>query len=184
MRATFCSVVLAAALAPSSALAGTGNGQADRQSLPPPGEPVTTLVEGPTPVSPADVPAGGVAFRPPAKSFGTADCGACIVQCWGATTRSGSSDWSGHAYIYQHLVWCGNGAIVTYGQVSQSYEQAGWYVITATYGPWWSGGCLGCSNLQASGYILWDWRTPLVNVHSSGTSWLNTTVWAYGGVSF
>jgi hypothetical protein len=183
MRAIFCSVVLAAVLAAPSALAGNGNGQPDKQALPPPAETVTTLVSGPTPVSPADVPGGGTAFKPPAKSYGT-DCGACIVQCWGATTRSGSSDWSGHAYIYQYLVWCGNGAVITYGQASQSYEQAGWYVLSAAYGPWWSGGCIGCSSLRASGYILWDWRTPLVSVHSSGTSWLNTTVWAWGGVSF
>src|SRR2546425_651384 len=78
----------------------------------------------------------------------------------------------------------GNGAVITYATVWQSYDQAGWYTLTNAYGPWWSGGCAGCANVRASGYILWNWKAALVNVSHSGTTSLDTTMWAYGGVSF
>ena len=175
-----------AVLAASPALAGTGPGQ--EKKAPPSGVSVTTLVSGPTPVAAPDVPQGGIALGSAGggagKGAGTTSCGACIVTCWSGVARAGSADWSGHAWIFQHLYWCGNGAVVTYATVWQTYEQDGWYYINGAYGPWWSGGCTGCSNLRASGYILWDWRTPIVPVHTTGTSYLNSTMWAYGGVSF
>lgn len=176
----------AAVLAASPALAGNGPGQ-EKKAPPFAGAPSTTLVSGPTPIAAADIPAAAIAVGGgvgAVKGAGTTSCGACIPTCWSAVARSGSADWSGHAWIFQYLYWCGNGAVVTYGAVSQSYEQDGWYYINGAYGPWWSGGCTGCSNLRASGYILWDWRTPLISVHTAGTSWLSSTMWAYGGVSF
>ena len=174
-----CAVPIAAAAAPAAAA---------------PTEPspsVTTIVDEPTPISPLLLPKGGLGTFPTKLSGpvvgrpgdSTLDCGACILTCWGATARNGSGDWSGHAYIYHHVTWCGNGAQVIYGTASQSYDQAGWYNINSGYGPWWSGGCVGCGSLTVTGYILWTWSTPLVNVHSSGTSYLNTTLYAYGGIS-
>ena len=109
----------------------------------------------------------------------TADCGACIVSCWGATWRGGFNDLSGHAYIYQHDTWCGNGAAVTYAQASQTYDQSGWFSISGTYGPWWSGGCTGCSYIMASGYMTWAEYVPHLFT-STGTTWLNVAMYAYG----
>jgi hypothetical protein len=189
MRYALLIATVAAALAAPAALAGNGPGQ-EKKAQSRPAEVAPTLVSGPTPIAPADVPGGGIGTGAEAFSGGGNEpalspaCGACIETCWSGVARAGSADWSGHAYIYQHLYWCGNGAVVTYATVWQSYEQDGWYYINAAYGPWWSGGCAGCSNVRASGYIMWDWRTPIISVHTTGTSWLNSTMWAWGGVSF
>ncbi len=183
--------LVAALVVATSAFAGNGNGGGqDKKALPPLGEPVTTLVSGPTPIAPSEVPGAGIGsittggFGDATAAATTPSCGACIVTCWAATARNGPDDWSGHIYIYQHLYWCGNGAAITYATVWQSYEQAGWYTLTNAYGPWWSGGCAGCANVRASGYILWNWKAALVNVSHSGTTNLDTTMWAWGGVSF
>ena len=76
------------------------------------------------------------------------------------------------------------GAAITYGSAWQSYDQSGWYTLSSTYGPWFSGGCVGCYTLRASGYILWGWHSALVNVSHSGSSHLDSTMYAYGGLSF
>ena len=179
-----------AALAAPPALAGAGkgggpgggNGQGGRTDTPVAIAP--TVVSGPTRLAPRDYPAGADGAQAvDGAASPSGDCGACIVTCWAAATRAGSGGWSGHVYIYQHLTWCGNGAIVTYGSVWQSYEQSGWYVISGDGGPWWSGGCLGCGSLQATGYVLWNWTAPLIDVNHSGTTYLNSTMYAYGGVS-
>ena len=53
--------LVAALVAATSALAGNGNGGGqDKKALPPLGEPVTTLVSGPTPIAPGEVPGGGI----------------------------------------------------------------------------------------------------------------------------
>lgn len=196
MRYALLVATVAAALVASPAFAGpafagngngnggSGNGQ-DKKAAP--SESQTTLVSGPTPIDPASIPsepAGAAVAAPTGALSTTASCGACIVTCWYATARSGPSDWSGHVYIYQHLTWCGNGAVVTYGSVWQSYDQSGWYTLSSAYGPWWSGGCIGCYTLSASGYILWQWHSALVNVSHSGSSHLDSTMYAYGGLTF
>src|SRR5438105_2248845 len=186
MRYALVLVTLAAALAAPAAFAGNGNGNGqDKKALPPLGQPETTIVSGPTVLAPSELPAGAdTAIASNKGAVAAASCGACIVTCWGATARSGASDWSGSISIYQHLTWCGNGAVVTYGSVWQSYDQNGWYTLSSAYGPWWSGGCIGCSSLRASGYILWSWHSALINVAHSGSSHLDSTVWAYGAVTF
>ena len=170
---------LAALVAATSALAAPPAGEA----LPAGDGPA--LVSGPTQIAPSEVPGLGVGpVRGAGAVKGTAGFGGAVVNCWAGTARSGSSDWSGHIYIYQHLYWCGNGVVVTYATASQTYEQAGWYTLTNYFGPWWSGGCAGCAYQRVSGYILWNWRTALINVSHSGTTNLDTTMWAYGGVTF
>jgi hypothetical protein len=180
-------VVLAiAALSVPTALAGTGKGGGNggRAESAPVAVP-PAVVSGPTRLAPRDYPAGADGTAPDSDGVASpnGDCGACIVTCWTAATRAGSGGWSGHVYIYQHLTWCGNGAVVTYGSVWQSYEQVGWYEIGGEFGPWWSGGCLGCASLSSSGYILWNWTAPVIDVNHSGTTYLNSTMYAYGGVS-
>ena len=173
--------VLLAILVPAAAAAPTPAPQQQTQPSPS----VTSVVSGPTRVKPdtiAGLPGTNVATVG-GMSTVTGSCGACINSCWSMTTRSGPSDISGSVYIYQHLYWCGNGAIITYGAVSQSYSQSGSYHLDGAYGPWWSGGCLGCSRLRASGYILWSWSAPLVSIPNTGTSHLDTTVYAFGDFS-
>jgi hypothetical protein len=189
MRYALLVATVAAALVASPAFAGTGNGGNGQDKKAPggPSDSQTTLVSGPTPVDPANIPAeaaGGSLVARTGALPATDSCGTCINTCWYATSRSGPSDWSGHVYIYQHLTWCGNGAAVTYGSVWQSYDQSGWYTLSSAYGPWWSGGCIGCYTLRASGYILWQWHSALVNVAHSGSSHLDSTMYAYGGLTF
>lgn len=180
LAAALAAAALVPAAAASAAAAGNPHGQAQ------PSASVTTLVSGPTPIKAKDIPDGLATLRSGglASASAAGDCGACLVYCWGATTRSGPSDWSGAVFIYQHLYWCGNGIRVTYGSAWQSYSQSGSYRLDQTYGPWWSGGCIGCSSLRASGYILWNWNAPLVSIPQSGTSHLDTTMYAYGVLSY
>jgi hypothetical protein len=176
--------IVASALIPAAAAAAASAGNPHGQTQP--SASVTALVSGPTPIK-----AGAIPDAPSSLKLGIAgtavsagDCGACIQTCWGATTRSGPSDWSGSVFIYQHLYWCGNGVRVTYGSVWQSYSQSGSYRLDQTYGPWWSGGCIGCPSLRASGYILWNWNAPLISIPQSGTSHLDTTMYAYGVLAY
>jgi hypothetical protein len=147
---------------------------------------VTVVVDGPTKVgSNANaVPAGGPVAPAATAAASPADCGACITSCWNATVRSGPSDWSGHVYIIHSLGWCGNGAWITAAGMSQRYEQAGWYQLSGTYGPWWSGGCIGCSSISAYGYITWNWSMQLTGISHSGTTVLNPTMYAWGGLGY
>jgi len=108
-------------------------------------------------------------------------CGACINTCWSVVGRNGPSDWSGHAYIYDHLNWCGNGAVVTYATSWQSYDQQGFFHIGSTYGPWWSGGGAGSSYVRSTGYMLWTEDIPIIGLAHNGTTWLSVTGYAYGG---
>lgn len=185
-------VLLAVAVA---ALAIVSNAGAKNSPAPSPSPSIETVVDAPTPLAPAQVPAGGIGEFPGTTSRGavapsglataaSGGCGACIVTCWGATTRAGSDDWSGHAWIYHHLSWCGNGAVITYAYLGQTYDQAGWYSISGTYGPWWVGGCVGCSSIAGYGYIMWNWTAPLIGVSHSGTSNLTSTMYAWGGLTF
>ena len=187
MRYALLIATLAAALVASPAFAGNGNGQ-DKKAPSPSDDSQPTLVSGPTPVDPDSVSAGAAATGAVVAHTGTLPtangCGACINTCWYATSRSGPGDWSGHVYIYQHLTWCGNGAAITYGSAWQSYDQYGWYTLSSAYGPWFSGGCLGCYTLRVSGYILWGWHSALVNISHSGSSHLDSTMYAYGALTF
>ncbi|HET8527694.1 MAG TPA: hypothetical protein VFL60_02195 [Gaiellaceae bacterium] len=110
-------------------------------------------------------------------------CGACINTCWSVTGRNGPSDWSGHAYLYTHVNWCGNGAQVTYAAAWPTYDQTGWFRIGNTYGPWFSGGCLGCGSIRTSAYMLWTESIPVLGIDHNGTTWLNIDLTAYGASS-
>lgn len=154
---------------------------------------VPALVQAPQQISVLQLPdvkrTGGIEIgtRPGAATHGGAgggatplDCGACITTCWSVVGRNGPSDWSGHAYIYNHLSWCGNGAQVTYATTWQTYDQYGWYHVGTTYGPWWSGGCIGCGSISSSGYMFWTESIPLIGMSHNGTTWLTVNAYAYG----
>lgn len=180
VRKILVALLLASALA--AAPAASARNPHD-QTQPSPS--VTTLVDPPTPIAPWAIPDIGLTAG--SISSGTtsaADCGACINTCWAATTRSGPSDWSGYVFIFQHLYFCGNGAQITYASVWQSYDQSGWYHLDSAYGPWWSGGCVGCGSIRASGYILWSWASALIGFNGGGSSPLNSTMYAYGSVVY
>jgi hypothetical protein len=178
-------VVASAVVALSAGAVPAWAGNPHDQTQPSPS--VSSIVSPPTVVKQADAPkpvagaitAGGAAGAATASG----GCGVCLTQCWDATSRSGPSDWSGSVFIYQHLHWCGNGYVVSYATVWQSYSQSGSYRLDSAYGPWWSGGCIGCYTLRTSGYILWSWSAPLVSLPSSGTSHLDSTMYAYGIVT-
>lgn len=185
MRKVLFTAVLAALVAVPAAVAAPGDSAAPVDAV--------VQVEATHPVSLLQLPdakkSGGVEIGvrpshtgPKGGASADASCGTCIVDCWGATWRVGPSDLSGHAYIYQHDYWCGNGSWVTYAQSSQTYDQSGWFQIGSTYGPWWSGGCIGCSYISASGYMTWSETIPNVFTNT-GTSWLTVAMYAYGSSS-
>ncbi|HZT45625.1 MAG TPA: hypothetical protein VFA24_05535 [Gaiellaceae bacterium] len=175
-------IAVAAALA-ATALAGPAAAAPPAQAQPSPS--TSSLLAPPVAVPRGLVPAPGQGSLTAGslKPAAAGSCGACLTTCWSATSWSGPSDWSGSVHIYQHISWCGNGAQVTYATVSQSYSQSGSYRLDSAYGPWWSGGCIGCATLRASGYILWSWSPPLISIPQSGTSHLDTTVYAYGNAT-
>jgi hypothetical protein len=212
MRQRVCLLAALAAVSASAGAASTSAspppdlGKPDPTGMPAPSLTVTSvLVEAPHRIPIAEVPGLGAPAKPGMIRLGdlytvthpdslrrpssihrlarTRDCGACINSCWAGTTRTGPSDWSGHAWIYHHFTWCGNGAWITYGSAWQSIDQYGWYTIDGQWGPWWSGGCLGCSNLQVQGYITWHNTIPLIGFNQSGTTWLTTTLWAWGSIN-
>src|SRR3989442_1170848 len=90
--------LVAALVVATAALAGNGDGGGQgKKALPPGGDPVTTLVRGPTPIAPSDVPEGGIGSITSGGAVGTGAattpaCGACIVTCWAGTARNGPSD--------------------------------------------------------------------------------------------
>jgi hypothetical protein len=181
-----CAVVGAiAALAAAGTAPAAWAGNPHDQTQPSPS--VSSIVSPPTIVkqhgAQSDRGGGPAITAGTAGAAASGGCGVCLTQCWDATSRSGPSDWSGSVFIYQHLHWCGNGYVVSYATVWQSYSQSGSYRLDSTYGPWWSGGCIGCYTLRTSGYILWNWQAPLISLPTSGTSHLDSTMYAYGIVT-
>jgi hypothetical protein len=182
----WCAVVGATVALAAAGAAPAWAGNPHDQTQPSPS--VSSIVSPPTIVKQGrgqePAPGAGAISAGTAGATATSGgCGVCLTQCWDATTRSGPSDWSGSVFIYQHLHWCGNGYVVSYATVWQSYSQSGSYRLDSAYGPWWSGGCIGCYTLRASGYILWSWSSPLISLPSSGTSHLDSTMYAYGIVT-
>ena len=190
MRKVLFTILLAAVVAVPAASAKPS------EPAPEPATPAVApvLVEAPHAISVLELPdvgrTGGIetGTRPGTAKHGGAagtvdplSCGACITTCWGVTGRNGPSDWSGHAYIYDHLNWCGNGAVVTYATSWQSYDQQGFFHIGSTYGPWWSGGGAGSSYVRSTGYMLWTEDIPIIGLAHNGTTWLSVTGYAYGG---
>lgn len=170
------SIIVIAVTAASLAVAGAAQAKPPAQPEPTHAT-TTTVVSGPTPVSPLTVPGGGL---------GAAGCAyQCFVECWTGQTRSGVSDWSGWALVKQSVEWCGDGYNLTYTSGSQDYDQGGFYHITSTAFLGWTGGCWGCGSRTLSGYIFWDWNPPpwMWLYSQSGTSHLDTTVYAWGGIS-
>ena len=111
----------------------------------------------------------GAVARPDAASGG----------CWQAQTRSGASDPTGHAWIYQNIAWCGYFGIITSASLSQTYSQAGFYAITGMFGPYWGTNPVGATQSTAHGYIFWSYDAPWP-FSNNGTSYLNTTVYGTG----
>jgi hypothetical protein len=190
VRKLLVSLVLALALAPAAGAAPPDRTAPDPAQ--PPAE-APTLVEAPHAISILQLPdvkhGGAESGMRPAASTGKhgggavdpLDCGACIVTCWSATGRNGPSDWSGHAYLYNHVSWCGNGSRITYSSSWQSYDQSGWFRVDGGYGPWQSGGCAGCASIAWSGYMTWTESIPLIGLSHNGTTWLTVTLYAWGG---
>ncbi|MES1246686.1 MAG: hypothetical protein ABUS54_03310 [Actinomycetota bacterium] len=178
MRKVLFMVLLALVAVPAASAAGGPRNQTG------PSPSVATVVSGPTRILPGSVTgtitAGSAAG---AAAPAVSGCGVCLTQCFGATVRSGPSDASGHVYIYQHLSWCGNGYTISSAGASQSYDQDGWYQLQAGYGPWFSGGCVGCSSISVAGYILWNWTLQLIGITHTGTTNLSSTMYPWGGVS-
>ena len=179
MRKVLIVLVVALALVPAASAKNPHD-----QTEPSPSVP--TVVSGPARLAPGLVPSVDGTAPAPAGTATTASsgCGACIVQCWGTVTRNGPSDWSGHVWIYHRINWCGNGAQITSVLgAAQSFDQSGWYTLQGQFGPWWTSGCVGCGSLTMAGYMTWSWTAQLIGITHTGTTYLNTTLTAYGGVS-
>jgi hypothetical protein len=113
-------------------------------------------------------------------------CGpySCYLRCYGATTRNGEDGWSGHAYIYHDLSWCGWGAggTIQWAGASQRYDFWGWFSFNYGQGPWWSGGCTeSCGSIRDSGYLVTTWTSPWL-AHTD-TIYLHDTMYADGAIT-
>jgi hypothetical protein len=107
---------------------------------------------------------------------------ASVGGCWSGETRSGQSDVTGSEWIYHDLSWCSLGNMITSASVYQHVSASGYYSINQINGPHWNHGPTGYSSSTVNGSIVWQWHMPFP-LGTSGTSTLNSTIYAQGGLT-
>ena len=111
-------------------------------------------------------------------------CGACIVTCWTATFRSGDNTTTGSYWEYENPVWCGNGSWITYADVTRHWQYVSmWYSADGEAGPWFDGGCVGCSSIHFTIYGYFSWHPPVFPV-SHTTLRLGVWMQSYGSAAY
>ena len=111
-------------------------------------------------------------------------CGVCINTCWTTTYRAGASTSTGDYYENDSPVWCGNGSWITYADVTRHWQSVTmWYSADGDSGPWFDGGCAGCSSIHFSLYGNFSWHPPILPV-SHHFVYLGVWLQAYGAASY
>jgi hypothetical protein len=111
-------------------------------------------------------------------------CGACINTCWTATFRQGGNSSTGSYYENDNPVWCGNGSWITYADISRHWQSVSmWYSADGEAGPWFDGGCVGCTSIHFSLYGNFSWHPPILPV-SHSTVYLGVWLQAYGSAAY
>ena len=132
------------------------------------------------------VPAGSLpgtrSDRPSTSAL--APCGMCINTCWTSTYRAGASTSTGDYFENDSPVWCGNGSWITYADVSRHWQSVTmWYSADGDSGPWFDGGCAGCTSIHFSLYGNFSWHPPILPV-SHHFVYLGVWLQAYGAASY
>jgi hypothetical protein len=112
-------------------------------------------------------------------------CGACINTCWVVNSFHTGSDTSTGSY-WEHAapVWCGNGAWITYLDISRHWQSVSmWYSADGETGPWVDGGCIGCTSIHFTIYGYFTWH-PIVLPPSHSTLRLGVWLQAYGAAAY
>ena len=112
-------------------------------------------------------------------------CGACINTCWTINAlHTGSNTTTGSYWENDQPVWCGNGAWITYSDVSRHWQTVSmWYSADGESGPYYDGGCVGCASIH---FTLWgytSWHPPIGPV-SHTTLRLAAWLQAYGAAAY
>jgi hypothetical protein len=111
-------------------------------------------------------------------------CGACIQTCWTGTFRTGDNTTTGNYWEYENPVWCGNGAWITYADISRHWQYVSmWYSADGEAGPWFDGGCVGCVSIHFTIYGYVSWHPPVWPV-SHTTLRLGVWLQAYGSAGY
>lgn len=112
-------------------------------------------------------------------------CGACINTCWVATGfRAGDDTTTGSYWENSNPVWCGNGAWITYADISRHWQSVSmWYSADGEAGPWFDGGCVGCSSIHFTVYGYFTWHPPFIPA-SHNTARLGIWLQAYGSAAY
>lgn len=111
-------------------------------------------------------------------------CGACINTCWTTTTRTGDDTSTGSYWLYDRPTWCGNGAWITYRNASTHFQTVSmWYSADGQAGPYWDGGCVGCTSTHFTLYGYFTWHPPVLPA-SHSTVRLGVWLQAYGSAAY
>jgi hypothetical protein len=111
-------------------------------------------------------------------------CGLCINTCWVTTFRTGDDTTTGSYWEYDNPVWCGNGSWITYADVSRHWQYVSiWYSADGEAGPWFDGGCVGCTSIHFTLYGYFSWHPPIWPV-SHTTLRLGVWMQAYGSAAY
>ena len=134
---------------------------------------------------PGTTPLPGLAAGGLATTNAMGSCGACINTCWTINAlHTGSNTTTGSYWENDQPVWCGNGAWVTYSDVSRHWQTVSmWYSADGESGPYYDGGCVGCASIH---FTLWgytSWHPPIGPV-SHTTLRLAAWLQAYGAAAY
>jgi hypothetical protein len=133
--------------------------------------------------SPA-LPAATAAGVIPSPSAAT-PCGLCINTCWVTTFHNGSNTTTGSYWENDNPVWCGNGSWITYADITRHWQSVSiWYSADGEAGPWFDGGCVGCSSIHFTLYGYFTWHPPFGYPPSHSTVRLGVWMQAYGGAAY
>ena len=132
--------------------------------------------------SPALPAAPGVAAPSPSA---TTPCGSCINTCWTTTFHTGSNTTTGSYWENDNPVWCGNGSWITYADITRHWQSVSiWYSADGEAGPWFDGGCVGCSSIHFTLYGYFTWHPPFGYPPSHTTVRLGVWMQAYGAAAY
>jgi hypothetical protein len=119
-----------------------------------------------------------------ASTYAAGPCGACIVTCWTVLTHTGTDTSTGSYWENVQPVWCGNGSWITYADVSRHWQTVSiWYSADGESGPWFDGGCVGCTSIHYTVYGYFSWHPPIWP-GSHTTVRLGVWLQAYGAAAY
>jgi hypothetical protein len=114
------------------------------------------------------------------------NCGACINTCWVVNAfHTGSNTSTGNYWENAEPVWCGNGAVITYADISRHWQTTTmWYSPDGEAGPWFDGGCVGCTSIHFTVFGYFSWHPAVISYVTHTTARLGVWLQAYGSAAY